>query len=344
MRLLKKIVRFFVYERNFANKEINDNLRTLSPTDDGKNIDTYLSSLEWALYNSKSIKNIAISGPYGSGKSTIIDTYIKKHKSNHKYLKISLATFKDFNVYRNDSSNNVNPKLDEMDKKEIERLIELSLLQQLFYHEKDSKIPDSNFKKIRKRKSLNIAIYTLLTMIFIVSYTCSFQENIVSTFIKQLMPFYNFMEKIVHLTPWLSIIFNIYITSFIFFCLYLIIKGISRISKIKVSAQHAEIEIGKDINKSALNIHLDEILYFFEVSKYEVVFIEDLDRFGQSEIFIKLREINQLINNSNKIKQDVVFVYAIRDDVFMNKDRTKFFDFIIPVVPVINYSNSGDIL
>ena len=30
----------------------------------------------------------------------------------------------------------------------------------------------------------------------------------------------------------------------------------------------------------------------------------------------------------------------IRDDMFLNKDRTKFFDFIIPVVPVIDSSNS----
>ncbi len=91
-----------------------------------------------------------------------------------------------------------------------------------------------------------------------------------------------------------------------------------------------------------MNTYLDEILYFFSVSKYEVVFIEDLDRFDQSDIFVKLRELNQLINNSKKVKQNVVFVYAIKDDMFMNKERTKFFDFIIPVIPVINNSNSKD--
>lgn len=34
----------------------------------------------------------------------------------------------------------------------------------------------------------------------------------------------------------------------------------------------------------------------------------------------------------------------IRDDIFSSKDRTKFFDFIVPVVPVVNGSNSYDIL
>ncbi|QKJ61743.1 hypothetical protein HQN62_00935 [Flavobacterium sp. M31R6] len=37
----------------------------------------------------------------------------------------------------------------------------------------------------------------------------------------------------------------------------------------------------------------------------------------------------------------MTFVYAVQDDTFKKDERTKFFDFIIPVIPVINYSNSG---
>ncbi|MCD4729186.1 MAG: hypothetical protein K8R74_01200, partial [Bacteroidales bacterium] len=88
--------------------------------------------------------------------------------------------------------------------------------------------------------------------------------------------------------------------------------------------------------------HIDEILYFFEVTNYNIVIIEDLERFEQTEIFTKLREINLLINNSKNIKKDVVFIYAIRDDMFQDNDRTKFFDFMIPIIPVINSSNSNE--
>ena len=73
--------------------------------ENAENIDTYLTSLQWALYNSKSIKNIAISGPYGAGKSSIIDTYIKKNRFNHKYLKVSLATFQDISSEKLDLDN-----------------------------------------------------------------------------------------------------------------------------------------------------------------------------------------------------------------------------------------------
>lgn len=33
------------------------------------------------------------------------------------------------------------------------------------------------------------------------------------------------------------------------------------------------------------------------------------------------------------------FLYLLKDDMFDSKDRKKFFDFIIPVLPVINASN-----
>ena len=58
-----------------------------------------------------------------------------------------------------------------------------------------------------------------------------------------------------------------------------------------------------------------------------------------TEIFTKLRELNNLINGSKQINRKVVFLYAIKDDMFQDKERTKFFDFIIPVIPVINSSN-----
>jgi hypothetical protein len=36
----------------------------------------------------------------------------------------------------------------------------------------------------------------------------------------------------------------------------------------------------------------------------------------------------------------VRFIYALKDDVFKGKTRTKFFDSIIPIVPYTNTSNS----
>ena len=39
-----------------------------------------------------------------------------------------------------------------------------------------------------------------------------------------------------------------------------------------------------------------------------------------------------------------MFVYCVKDDLFSDASRTKFFDYIIPVIPVMNPSNAGDLL
>ena len=66
--------------------------RSLTPKD---NIDydnnEYFKAMEYALTQPK-IKNIALAGPYGSGKSSIIDTFISHNPELH-ILKISMATF-----------------------------------------------------------------------------------------------------------------------------------------------------------------------------------------------------------------------------------------------------------
>jgi hypothetical protein len=116
----------------------------------------------------------------------------------------------------------------------------------------------------------------------------------------------------------------------------------SRFNKINLSK--GEVEFDEKSESSVLNKHLDEILYFFEVTPYDIVVFEDLDRFNDPEIFTKLREINILINQSLQIGRRIVFIYAIKDDMFKDKTRTKFFDFIVPVIPVINYSNSYEIM
>lgn len=54
--------------------------------------------------------------------------------------------------------------------------------------------------------------------------------------------------------------------------------------------------------------------------------------------------MNFIINNYEGLEKPVKFVYAVKDELFHNKEeRTKFFDYIIPIVPIINESNSEDV-
>ncbi len=93
-----------------------------------------------------------------------------------------------------------------------------------------------------------------------------------------------------------------------------------------------------------MNRYLDEIIYLFQEKKYDVVIFEDIDRFENTHIFTKLRELNLILNQSEEIGRRIVFLYALKDDIFANaEERTKFFDYIVPVIPYVNVSNSGDL-
>ena len=56
-----------------------------------ENGEEYINALDQAI-NDEEIRNIAITAPYGAGKSSVIKTYVKKHPSL-KYTFISMATF-----------------------------------------------------------------------------------------------------------------------------------------------------------------------------------------------------------------------------------------------------------
>ncbi|MBB1195118.1 hypothetical protein DNC80_15755, partial [Flavobacterium sp. SOK18b] len=71
--------------------------------------------------------------------------------------------------------------------------------------------------------------------------------------------------------------------------------------------------------------------------------IEEVDRIDSNDIFTKMREINILLNNSKLIEREINFVYAVGDDLFDDKkERVKFFEYIIPVIPFINSSNADE--
>lgn len=278
----------------------------LTPVDDADPDGSYAKALSFAFEN-QNIKNIALTGPYGSGKSSIIKTYEKN--SDYEFLNISLASFKEENKNSVDAA-----------------LIERSILQQMLYGADANKLPYSRFKRITTPE------HPLLTAMFLAAW-------VVTIFV--LYRHRNELFALEFFSLILLVDFAISIPVVIASDIY---KATFGISLKKISLMNAEIETGETSENSILNRHLDEIIYFFRETAYDVVVIEDLDRFGNPEIFVKLREINKLINdnNQNKTGHPIKFLYALKDDMFAHKNRAKFFDFIIPVVPIINSSNSLD--
>lgn len=297
---------------------------------------TTVKDLEEALRcaDSKNIRNIALTGPFGSGKSSVLMTLMEDFKDNSRvYLPISLATLQtneeEDRVYSN-CEKDKNQRIENLNRK-----IEYSILQQLIYREKTKTVPNSRFRRIVHLPNKELRNYAIGAVVTIIAFFVVFE------------PSYAKVDTLYKMFNWgylCNTVFDLLGVCWLLYAFYIVIRYILKSysnSKLnKLNLKDGEIEVVED--NSIFNKHLDEILYFFQVTNYNVVIIEDLDRFGTSDIFLKLRELNQLINESKIVNRHITFVYAIKDDVFKDEERTKFFDYITTVIPVINPSNSKD--
>lgn len=290
----------------------------LAPTDEADKSGVYSEAILFATNNAK-VSNIALTGPYGSGKSSIIQSFLKKYR--RRALRISLASF----VPESDSGG------EEVSRQEIER----SILQQMLYGADANKLPLSRFKRIQSPsfwaplKSLSIMLGVLALW-----YVFSQRDEIISgTFFVPLSS-----------GNWLNLGSLAFAAIFLWMTLHHFYVASFGLSLKGISLKDVEIKPAHEDEASILNRHLDEIVYFFQSTDYDLVVIEDIDRFKDAEIFVTLREINSLVNENAGVKRTIRFLYALRDDMFVNTDRTKFFEFIIPVIPIINTSNSIDMV
>lgn len=335
--------------------------KILTKPEDIDKIQPYLDQLKDTL-NTKGINNIALTGGYGSGKSTILKTFQHFNKEDYNFLNISLAAFNQKKLKENfkeiyDIKIN-NGKTKEVAEKEIanefketiisneelERQLEISILQQIIYKVKPSNLPESRFKRIVNIP--NWQLWLAIPISFII-WICSIVLLFKYNFLDRLNPNeWTFKFNDINLSAYIVFIISFLGIGF-FSKLIVSLFSNSKINKVNLKG---EIEIGDNSNTSILNEHYDEILYYFEKNPFNVVVIEDLDRFDNTNIFTKLRELNILLNNADTLnnkkeykKIGIKFLYAVGDDLFDDKkERVKFFEYIIPVIPFINSSNADE--
>lgn len=307
----------------------NSKLGKLTPIRDANEVGLYLNEIKIRI-DDPDVKNIALTGPYGSGKSTIIQTFFSNNPQYYP-LFVSLAAFKDDRKEDESASSQAAKELESA--KALNDRIEYSILQQLFYHVKGKDVPFSRLKRIRTVTNQSVFVFSLLVTFYLICLAFLYKPD--------WLPLNKALRDTFKDNHLLNIAASIGFVLGTLFLVYLILRFQRSASLIKLNLDKASLEISPDKGSSVLNQHMDEIVYYFTATKHDVLVIEDLDRFKNSEIFVKLREINVLINNSLQISRKVTFLYALSDDVFIDENRTKFFDFILPVVPVINASNSG---
>lgn len=303
----------------------------------------YKEALDFAIYDDR-IKNVAITGAYGSGKSSVLESYKTQLKKDpegkgKKFLHISLAHFDQLDV---------DTKLPKEDIEKNQVKLEGQILNQLLHQIDPKKIPQTIFRVKSPKRWLDFFVMMLYVLILITTTSLYFNIEPISSKLKVIYYTLNL--------PSISYNFGIFINSVVLllalgFLIYQVIKlqinrKIIRNFTLKNSSFETNIEIFNNVKDSYFDKYLDDVLYLFKNSEADVVVFEDIDRFQGNSIFEKLKEINTLVNNKLRYdkKSKQVFLYLLKDDTFFSKDRTKFFDFLISIVPVMTGANAYEML
>lgn len=318
-----------------------------------RKIQRYERELMNGLKNDQ-VRNIAITGEYGAGKSSVLRTFVHRHPE-FVYAFVSLATFgKDTEISgayelvtdtdvasESPRSSEPSAKAGQESKAEENKAesdlvarIEETIVQQLLYAVPAKTLPKTRLKRIDQASGLKIWWKTLCYGLLILA---------------ALRLYVPVAEKLPKIEPAWLLEWLLWIPSPLAVgiaalgCIHLLHTCL-RLSSL-FSIDGLTLKGGKletTHHGSVLHKNIDEIIYCFERSSIDVVIIEDLDRFGIHDVFTRLREINFIIKQSPQVKRPVYFVYALRDEMFVVGEKTKFFDLIVPVIPVINSENSQE--
>jgi len=348
-------------------------LLSLAPSYDKDAHASYVEALAQAL-NDDSIRNIALSGNYGVGKSSILRQFAKDNE--RQVVELSLSTLDPSHA----------PVVDDALPKQAgttTNRIQQEIVKQLLYGVRPEAMAGSRFRRIEQFRWLRAcAIASLLGAGAAVAF-------LLAGWTQKVAQELHFS----HLNSW-----KIHLVTFCVFSICALLShrlSHGRFYVKQLSAGSASVTLD-DRSVSYFDQYLDEIVHFFQTAKRTIVIFEDIDRFEDPYIFETLRSLNALLNNAPELKRPIRFVYALRDSIFdaeakQNKrsastvegaakantgslspaaencvsgggaqfattrddhyavasdaafNRAKFFDLIVPVVPFITHLSARDL-
>ena len=183
-----------------------------------------------------------------------------------------------------------------MTRQEIER----SILQQLLYGADADKLPLSRFKRIKSP-----GFWSIFRSLYILAGVLALWH----AFSNRAAIFDGSYFEPLDITNWLDISVAALALIFLWSAIHHFYVASFGVSLQSISLKDIEIRPSSEDQDSILNRHLDEIIYFFQSTRYDLVIVEDLDRFEDSDIFVTLREINSLVNGNAGVRRRIRFLY-----------------------------------
>ena len=314
----------------------SDKLVPLTPEYRAEDHGYYVKLIEDALGQGDRIKNIAVTGGYGVGKSSVLREVASRREK--KVVEVSLSTLG-------------LPDGDGGGENSTTNRIQKEIVKQLLYRERPEKMRGSRFRRLgrfgfwRGLATGALGGSAVWLTFFLNGWTAK-------------------LAALFHANSpglWFQLLMFMVLTAATFGVLALSHNRIA-IKGVKVAT--ADIALSSD-STTYFDQYLDEIIYFFEITRRDIVIFEDIDRFDDPQIFETLRALNTLLNASKQLAGNIRFVYAIKDSIFAmlggdddaegrdprpagfevpSANRTKFFDLVIPVVPFITHRNARELV
>jgi hypothetical protein len=342
-------------------------LRSLSPAyipDQHKN---YVEILKAELTKSgpDAPRNIALTGHYGSGKSSVlVETQRVLEKDDVKVINLSLPSLGIGDGRIGTDGDKALGKTN---------LIQKEIVKQLLYRRKPSDMPASRYSRldtfhVGRAMGTAVGVGVAVTGFALLA---RMPDKVRDALPPKAWAWVNdyLWGNLAVPIQWLSLLVVFVLTVLAALWVQRLLQ--QRIRVTELAAGPTKVTLS-DSSSSYFDEYLDEIVYFFQTSKTAVVIFEDLDRFKDPHIFETLRELNMLLNNAEQTgTASIRFVYAIRDSIFeqldveavddedgrnatspdqgetrrlMSTNRTKFFDLVVPMVPFISHRTSRDLI
>ncbi len=350
----------------------NLTLRPLSPVYQADQHGIYLEHLEAATTDTGA-KNVALTGRYGTGKSSVLDEFERRH--HKRVLRVSITT--------------LGP---DRDGEGLTNRIQKELVKQVIYRASPDKLRTSGFARtdrvtwpraLAQSGCLIALLGVALALVGWLPSVAAFpqgtsQEPVTVSAVAAFFGMWlSFVLVVTLLTAWLR-------------------RALGSRIITSLSAAGTSITLGER-DDTYFDAYLEELVTHFDEAQEDFVIFEDIDRFDDPVIFDSLRELNTILNASprraKKAQRPLTFIYAIKDSLFeklaepvsdpagshgpgadeqqsneseqpattsgarsqdqayarrsafeQRANRTKFFDLVIPMVPFLSHRNARDVL
>lgn len=328
--------------------ELNRLLR-ISPITQKEDLDRYIEVLD-RITRDNNLNIIALIGDYGSGKSSLIRSYLEHCNANkflkEKYLFLSALPFKKNEIDKvsnqgrdvlidkklvENGSTSVPDYYGSSDKIERASDFDENDLSKKIVEQIYNQCLNKNAQKMQYRLyPYFLFFWVLIVMLRVLNDLLLLYGS--TLFLVQILTF-NIPTDFVQFLTLFIIIYSIvnYLSDHSSFSLINAVK----LSSLEIELKNANIDLGKVST---------QLISLIKRTTFTKVIIEDLDRFDDFEVVYQLREFAYLYNNSVSNKCRKQFFFLLDDKNLTEEIRAKFFDYSLNVVPYYSKFNSFDFL